>query len=57
MYFAVEDADTTVEKVTELGGAVRMPPFDTPPGRTAVLADPYGATFAVIAMNPDFMTG
>lgn len=57
VYFAVEDTDATVAKLTELGGAVRMPPFDTPPGRTAVLADPYGAVFAVIAMNPDFATG
>ncbi|HVE97949.1 MAG TPA: VOC family protein [Mycobacteriales bacterium] len=57
VYFAVEDTDATVARLTELGGVVRMPAFDTPPGRTAVLADPYGAVFAVIAMNPDFQTG
>ncbi|MGH3517243.1 MAG: VOC family protein [Haloechinothrix sp.] len=30
------------------GGAVMIPPFDTSFGRTAVLADPAGATFAII---------
>ena len=55
-YFAVEDADATAARATELGGAVRQPPTDTPPGRMAVLADPQGAVFAVIAMNADFLS-
>jgi len=53
VYFAVADTDATVAKATSLGAKVRMPAFDTPVGRTAVLADPAGAVFAVIAMNPD----
>ena len=53
-YFAVADTDAVAAKATELGGTVRMPAFDTPPGRTAVLADPAGAVFAVITLNPDF---
>ena len=57
VYFAVADADAAVARAAELGATVRRPPFDTPPGRTAVVADPYGAVFAVIAMDPDFMTG
>jgi predicted enzyme related to lactoylglutathione lyase len=52
--FAVEDTDATAAQARDLGGAVTMAPFDTPVGRTAVLADPQGADFAVIALvNPD----
>ena len=50
-YFAVDDCDATVKKVTDLGGAVMMPARDIPPGRFAVVADPSGAVFAVIKMN------
>jgi hypothetical protein len=51
VYFAVDDTDATVAKATELGGAVRMPGMDTPAGRIAVVADPQGATFAVIKLG------
>lgn len=47
-YFAVDDTDATVAKVTQLGGSVMVPPTDIPPGRFAVVADPHGAVFAVI---------
>src|SRR3712207_6149819 len=40
VYFAVEDADATVATAKEAGAQVRMEPFDTPPGRIAVLGDP-----------------
>jgi hypothetical protein len=43
--FAVDDADATADKVAQLGGRVIVPPFDAPWVRTAVLADPQGATF------------
>jgi hypothetical protein len=36
----------------ELGGQVVMPPFDAPPVRSAVLADPQGAAFAVNTYTP-----
>lgn len=49
-YFAVDDADAAVAKTQELGGAVRSPIMDVPIGRFCVLADPQGATFAVIKM-------
>ncbi|MGH9040618.1 MAG: VOC family protein [Acidimicrobiia bacterium] len=51
VYFAVDDIDAAVAKVTELGGAVRMPGMDTPAGRIAVVGDPQGATFAVIKLG------
>lgn len=49
-YFAVADCDATVAKAQELGGAVQMQPIDIPPGRFAVLTDPQGAAFSVIAL-------
>jgi predicted enzyme related to lactoylglutathione lyase len=50
VYFAVEDTDATVAKVTELGGSVIAPPTDIPQGRFAALSDPHGAMFSVIAL-------
>jgi uncharacterized protein len=48
-YVAVDNADETVEKITENGGSVNVPPFDAPNiGRIAFVADPSGARFAVI---------
>jgi uncharacterized protein len=52
VYFAVEDADATVEKLKQLGGSVNMEPIDIMPGRFAVVSDPSGAVFAVIKPNP-----
>jgi uncharacterized protein len=50
VYFNVADADETVAKVQELGGTVVAPAFDaTGVGRMAVLKDPQGATFAIMA--------
>lgn len=51
VYFAVADTDDTVARATELGGAVSVPPNDIPQGRFAVLNDPQGATFTVIALK------
>jgi predicted enzyme related to lactoylglutathione lyase len=53
VYFAVADTDAAVARVAELGGSVMMPPMDIEPGRFAVVADPYGATFNVIALAPE----
>jgi predicted enzyme related to lactoylglutathione lyase len=50
VYFAVEDTDATVAKVAELGGQLVMPARDIDPGRFAVVSDPAGATFNVIAL-------
>lgn len=49
IYFAVDDADAAVARVTELGGGVLQPPEDTPYGRLAVVADPAGAAFRLVA--------
>ena len=51
VYFAVDSADDTAARATELGGKVVRPPEDTPYGRLATLADPTGAAFKVIENN------
>ena len=52
VYFAVDDTDATAARAAELGGVVSVPPTDIEPGRFAVLNDPQGAVFSVIAMKP-----
>ncbi len=52
-YFAVDDADATSAKATELGGRTARPAADTPYGRMAVLVDPAGAAFSVIKLAPE----
>jgi hypothetical protein len=49
-YFGVSDADAAISTATSLGGTVIVPATDTPVGRLAVLTDPAGAAFAIIAM-------
>ena len=52
VYFSVSDCDGTVALCQSLGGGVRMAPADAPGvGRFAILADPQGAVFAVIALR------
>lgn len=49
VYFNVDDTDEAVARVTELGGHVSVPPFDSTAGRMAVVNDDQGGTFSVIA--------
>jgi hypothetical protein len=51
--FAVDDADATARKATELGGTVVVAPFDAPWVRTTVIADPSGATFIASKFEPE----
>lgn len=51
VYFAVHDCDRSTEHTVSLGGAVLQPPTSLPIGRYAVLADPQGGMFAVLASN------
>jgi uncharacterized protein len=53
VYFAVEDADATIETAKQRGGEVPAGPFDIAEvGRIAVVKDPWGALFAVIQPDP-----
>lgn len=47
-YFAVDDTDAAVAAVERGGGTVFTAPFDTPYGRMAPVADPFGASFMVM---------
>jgi predicted enzyme related to lactoylglutathione lyase len=47
-WFRVESCASTAARVVELGGSVRSEPSDTAAGISAVVADPFGAVFAVI---------
>ena len=49
-YFAVADTDAALAKVTELGGSVVAPAWDTPYGRMAVASDDQGAVFAMMSV-------
>ncbi len=52
-YFAVADVDATCARASELGATVHVTPMDVEGvGRLAVIGDPHGAMFAVIAMAP-----
>jgi predicted enzyme related to lactoylglutathione lyase len=51
-YFAVADTDETVRRAEELGASVLHPPHDLTVGRWAMLRDPQGAMFNVIAVTP-----
>lgn len=51
--FAVDDADATAAKATELGGQVVVPPFDAPWVRMAIVNDPEGATFIASQFVPE----
>ena len=50
--FAVADCDASVARATELGGAVPFGPQNIPVGRFAVVQDPIGAVFQVVAAPP-----
>jgi predicted enzyme related to lactoylglutathione lyase len=45
--FRVRGADEVADRCAELGGEIVEPPRDTPGFRSAVLADPRGATFSI----------
>jgi len=51
VWYSVADADATAARATELGGAVERAPNDTPFGRMAVIRDPQGPVFGVIALR------
>ena len=51
VYFGVDDADATLKRIGELGGATVVPAEDTPYGRLATATDPTGAQFKLVAPN------
>jgi predicted enzyme related to lactoylglutathione lyase len=53
VYFAVEDTDAAVSQAQAGGGGVMVEPMEVPAGRFAILTDPHGASFAVIALSAE----
>ena len=51
--FAVDDANATAAKATDLGGEVIAGPADAPWSRVAVIKDPQGATFIASQFVPE----
>ena len=49
VYFTVPDADAAAEAAKANGGEVTFGPIDIPVGRFAMIQDPHGANFAVMA--------
>jgi predicted enzyme related to lactoylglutathione lyase len=45
--FWIDDADAAVARAPEMGGAVIVPPSDSPTFRQAVIADPGGAAMSI----------
>jgi len=52
-YFAVEDAEAAIETAKQNGGSVSFGPIDIPVGRFAIVQDPHGAVFAVVALSEE----
>ena len=48
-YFCVADCDAVAERIQKHGGSVLSEPADFSMGRMAVVADPFGATFSIMA--------
>lgn len=48
VYFAVENTDTAIEKIKELGGQLLDGPEDSPFGRVATVTDNTGAKFQIV---------
>lgn len=51
VYFCVADAAATTAKLSELGGTVRVQPFDTHVGPIAIVADNQGGNFNLIQLK------
>ncbi len=51
-YLHVADVDAAVTAIKAEGGAVQMDPMDIPVGRIAMVTDPQGAAFYVMAPKP-----
>jgi predicted enzyme related to lactoylglutathione lyase len=49
VYFAADDVDATLAKVEELGGSKVAGPFEIGMGKIAIVQDPQGAMFALVA--------
>ena len=49
-YFAVDNTDAALERVSAAGGKIMVPAFDMSYGRMAVIADPAGAVVSIVQL-------
>ena len=49
----VDDIDAALKRATAAGAEIEHPARDTPYGRLAMLADPFGHGFCLIAFNEE----
>jgi predicted enzyme related to lactoylglutathione lyase len=49
--FWIADAEGAAQRAPGLGGSVLVAPYDQPPFRRSVIADPFGAAFAVSTLT------
>jgi predicted enzyme related to lactoylglutathione lyase len=47
VYFTVESADESAERIRKNGGSAIMAPFDIPIGRIAIMTDAQGGSFSL----------
>jgi len=50
LYFTDADVDASYRTALDAGGSEMLSPIDFPGGRLAIVADPQGATFGLMAM-------
>jgi predicted enzyme related to lactoylglutathione lyase len=50
-YFGAADPDAKATQAAELGGSVVVPGMDFPGGRFAIVRDPHGSTFGLLALK------
>ncbi len=53
LYFSVDDLEESLAAATAHGGAVPIPPFETPFGPMAGITDPSGATVWLVQTPPE----
>ena len=53
VYWQVDDVDSSLERLVELGGTIHEQAQDSPYGRIATVADPSGAVFKLRSMSED----
>jgi predicted enzyme related to lactoylglutathione lyase len=54
--FGVDDCDAATRRAVELGATVGVAPADSALGRRALLVDPHGAPFTVLAKGADVLS-
>jgi predicted enzyme related to lactoylglutathione lyase len=52
VYFGVDDVDASTASAVKAGGKELLSPMDFPGGRLSMIADPQGAIFGLMRLDP-----